>query len=98
MRGCIRFVRVERCNCTKIYWKFHNVFGENIMLRQAIMKCCSMFEHGFTVIEDDKREERQSTEIIACVSPVIFANRRLVTKDEEVDMFHESIQTQIKLQ
>ncbi|XP_035232347.1 uncharacterized protein LOC118204136 [Stegodyphus dumicola] len=97
MHAMIRFLWAKRCNCTKIYGKLHEVYGENAMSCQSIAKWSNMFENGRTDIDDAEHEGRLPTgtnsEIAARVNECILANRR-ITIDEisnELDISHESV-------
>ncbi|GBM75450.1 hypothetical protein AVEN_182320-1 [Araneus ventricosus] len=97
MRAVIRFLQAKRCNCTEIYRQLHEVHGENAMSRQAIAKCCSMFENGRTDIDGVEKEGRPSiatnSEIAARVNESILANRRVAVDEiaNKLDISHGSV-------
>ncbi|GBM96916.1 hypothetical protein AVEN_105155-1 [Araneus ventricosus] len=80
-----------------MYRQLHEVYGENVMSRQAIAKWRNMFENGRTDIDDAEREGRPSTvtnsEIAARVNESILANRRLAVDEiaNKLNILHGSV-------
>ncbi|GBM68043.1 hypothetical protein AVEN_51691-1 [Araneus ventricosus] len=102
MLAVTRFVWAKQCNCTEMYRKLHEVYGENAMPHQAIAVRCEMSENGRTDIDNAKREGRPSTatnsEIAACVKEIILANGRVAVEEiaNKLDISHGSMQITVK--
>ncbi|GBM96706.1 hypothetical protein AVEN_1236-1 [Araneus ventricosus] len=96
----IRFLWAKRCNCTEIYRELCEVYGENAMPPQTIVKWCNMLENGLTD-DDAEREGRPSTatnsDISSRVNESILANGRVAVDEvaNKLDISHGTDDNQL---